>query len=59
MSLTTLCSALDISKRTYYRFRNKPDSDDKSVELIYKIFNESKGTYGHRRIAIAFKSGED
>lgn len=39
-SLTTLCRALDISKRTYYRFRNKPDSDDKAVELIYKIRTE-------------------
>ena len=48
--LTNLCAALDISKRTYYKYRNKEDSDYGDYLVIKEVFGESKGTYGYRRI---------
>lgn len=50
-----LCKAVEISKSTYYRLRNKPSTEDKHLKLILNIFNESHQTYGHRRIAIALR----
>lgn len=48
--LSNLCAALSISRRTYYKFRNKEDLDYFDYILIKEIFDESKGTYGYRRI---------
>ena len=45
-----MCAALDISQRTYYKYRNNEDKDYYDYLLIKEIFDESKGTYGYRRI---------
>ncbi len=45
-----MCAVLDISKRTYYKYRNAEDKDYYDYLIIKEIFDESKGTYGYRRI---------
>lgn len=45
-----MCAALEISQRTYYKYRNCEDKDYYDYLLIKEIFDESKGTYGYRRI---------
>ena len=45
-----MCEVLGINKRTYYKYRNKEDSDYYDYILIKEIFDDSKGTYGYRRI---------
>jgi transposase InsO family protein len=45
-----MCAALEISQRTYYKYRNSEDKDYYDYLLIKEIFDESKGTYGYRRI---------
>ncbi len=45
-----MCAALEISKRTYYKYRNAEDKDYYDYLLIKEIFDESKRTYGYRRI---------
>ena len=45
-----MCAALDISKRTYYKYRNTEDEDYHDYLLIKEIFDDSKGTYGYRRV---------
>ena len=49
-SLENMCEVLDISKRTYYKYRASEDKDYYDYLLIKEIFDESKGTYGYRRI---------
>ena len=48
--LSNLCAALAISRRTYYKYRDSEDSDYYEYLLIKEIFDESKGTYGYRRV---------
>ena len=48
--LKNMCAALEISRRTYYRYRNCEDKDYYDYLLIKEIFDESKGTYGYRRV---------
>jgi transposase InsO family protein len=50
-----MCAVLEISKRTYYKYRNKEDKDYYDYLIIKKIFDESKGTYGYRRICEGLK----
>lgn len=50
-----MCAALEISRRTYYKYRNKEDKDYYDYILIKEIFDESKGTYGYRRIQEGLK----
>jgi len=45
--LTNMCDVLNISPKTYYKYRYKNDSD---YLIIKEIFDDSKGTYGYRRI---------
>ena len=45
-----MCAALDITQRTYYKYRNCEDKDYYDYLLIKEIFDESKGTYGYRRV---------
>ena len=45
-----MCAALDISLRTYYKYRNSEDKDYYDYLIIKEIFDESKGTYGYRRV---------
>ena len=46
-----MCAALAISLRTYYKYRNQEDPDYYEYLLIKDIFDESKGTYGYRRVS--------
>ena len=50
-----MCAVLDISQRTYYKYRNKEDKDYYDYLIIKEIFDESKGTYGYRRICEGLK----
>ena len=45
-----MCAVLEISKRTYYKYRNSDDPDYLDYLMIKKVFDDSKGTYGYRRI---------
>lgn len=45
-----MCAVLEISKRTYYKYRNAEDKDYYDYLIIREIFDDSKGTYGYRRI---------
>lgn len=47
--------ALSISRRSYYKYRHKEDHDYYDYILIKGIFDESKGTYGYRRIQEGLK----
>ena len=53
--MSNLCAALAISRRTYYKYRNKEDFDYYEYLLIKEIFDESKGTYGYRRVLEGLK----
>ncbi|MBQ1496380.1 MAG: IS3 family transposase [Bacilli bacterium] len=48
--LSNMCAVLEISKRTYYKYRNSDDPDYLDYLMIKKVFDDSKGTYGYRRI---------
>ena len=45
-----MCAVLNISPKTYYKYRNKEDSDYYDYLIIKEIFDDSKVTYGYRRI---------
>ena len=45
-----MCAVLNISPKTYYKYRDKEDSDYYDYLMIKEVFDESKGTYGYRRI---------
>ena len=46
-----MCAVLEISQKTYYKYRNKEDHDYYDYLIIKEVFNDSKGTYWYRRIA--------
>ena len=48
--LYNMCAVLGISPKTYYKYRNKEDPDYYDYLMIKEIFDDSKGTYGYRRI---------
>ena len=50
-----MCAVLEISRRTYYKYRNADDPDYLNYLMIKNIFNKSKGTYGYRRITEGLK----
>ena len=50
-----MCAVLNISPKTYYKYRNKEDPDYYDYLIIKEIFNDSKGTYGYRRITEGLK----
>lgn len=45
-----MCAVLEISKRTYYKYKGAEDYDYYGYLIIKEIFDESKCTYGYRRI---------
>jgi transposase InsO family protein len=45
-----MCAVLEISTKTYYKYRNKKELDYYDYLIIKEIFDDSKGTYGYRRI---------
>ena len=50
-----MCAVLNISSKTYYKYRNKEDPDYYDYLIIKEIFDDSKGTYGYRRIVEGLK----
>ena len=50
-----MCAVLEISVKTYYKYRNKEDPDYYDYLIIKEIFDDSKGTYGYRRIVEGLK----
>ena len=50
-----MCAVLEISIRTYYKYRNAEDLDYYDYLIIKEIFDDSKGTYGYRRITEGLK----
>ena len=53
-AVDNMCDVLEISKRTYYKYRAAEDKDYYDYLLIKEVFDESKGTYGYRRICEGF-----
>lgn len=45
-----MCAVLEISPKNYYKYRNKEDPDYYDYLIIKEVFDESKGTYGYRRV---------
>lgn len=45
-----MCAVLEISPRTYYRYRDSEDPDYYEYLIIKEVFEDSKRTYGYRRI---------
>ena len=50
-----MCEVLEISKRTYYKYRNVEDKDYYDYLIIKEIFDDSKCTYGYRRVCEGIK----
>ena len=50
-----MCEVLEISPKTYYKYRNLADKDYEDYKIIRKIFNNSMKTYGYRRITDELK----
>jgi putative transposase len=55
-AVTQMCAWLDVSKSGFYDWKSRPESatarrQEKLRLLIKKIFDDSDGTYGYRRIA--------
>ena len=50
-----MCSVLEISTKTYYKYRNKEDPDYYDYLIIKEIFDDSKVTYDYRRIVECLK----
>ncbi|GAA1989800.1 IS3 family transposase [Nocardiopsis rhodophaea] len=53
--VTFMCERVGVSKSGYYEWRNRPKSAtaerrDRLMLLIRKAFDDSEGTYGHRRV---------
>ncbi|PHP52392.1 hypothetical protein BW737_009520 [Actinomyces ruminis] len=57
-----MCQWAKVSKSGYYNWRSKPESATAIRRkelgvLVEKIFDESDGTYGYRRVAATLESG--
>ena len=50
-----MCAVLNINRKTYYKYRNSEDRDYYDYLIIKEIFDDSKGTYGYRRIEEGLK----
>jgi putative transposase len=55
-----MCEVLEISVGNYYKYRSKTDQDYQDYLVIKQVFDDSKKTYGYRRITaeIRDKTGE-
>ena len=49
-SLSNMCAALDISRSAYYKYRNSEDPDYYDYLIVREVFEDSRYTYGSRRI---------
>jgi transposase InsO family protein len=54
-----MCEVLEISPKTYYKYRTRVHVDYQEYLLIKEVFEEGRETYGHRRIkkALLLKYG--
>jgi transposase InsO family protein len=57
LAITLMCAWLEVSKSGFYEWRSRPESATAKrrgelMLLIKKAFDDSDGTYGHRRIAV-------
>jgi len=50
-----MLEVLNVSKRTYYKYRNSEDKDYYDYLIVKEIFDDSKSTYGSRRIVEGLK----
>lgn len=55
-AITRMCAWLNVSKSGFYEWRSRPESAtakrrEELKVLIKKAFDDSDGTYGHRRVA--------
>jgi DNA invertase Pin-like site-specific DNA recombinase len=50
-----MCEVLEISPKTYYKYRKLPEKDYEDYKLIRRIFNQSMKTYGYRRIPMSLE----
>lgn len=53
--ICSICAVLEISPKTYYKYRYKEDPDYYNYLIIKEIFDDSKCTYGYRRIVDGLK----
>ena len=51
-----MCAVLDISPKTYYKYRNTDDPDYTDYLMIKNIFDINKKCYGYRRITEKLKN---
>ncbi|MDD6652270.1 MAG: IS3 family transposase [Clostridium sp.] len=54
--LSNMCAVLDISPKTYYKYRNTDDPDYTDYLMIKNIFDINKKCYGYRRITEELKN---
>jgi len=52
-----MCEVLEISTSTYYKYRNTVDPDYSDYVIIKQVFNESRKTYGYRRVTDELQAG--
>lgn len=50
LNISIMCAMLNISIKTYYKYRNKEDTNYYDYLIIKEIFDDSKGTHGYCRI---------
>jgi transposase InsO family protein len=51
-----MCEVLEISTSNYYKYKDTIDPDYEDYLIIKKVFDESKKTYGYRRITDELRS---
>jgi len=57
LAITLMCAWLEVSRSGFYEWRSRPESATAKrraelMLLIKRAFDDSDGTYGHRRIAV-------
>ena len=50
-----MCAVIDISPKTYYKYRNSDDKDYVDYLMIKNVFNMNMKSYGYRRISDELK----
>ena len=54
--LSNMCAVLDISPKTYYKYRRADDPDYTDYLMIKNVFDINKKCYGYRRITYQLKN---
>ncbi|XMB87496.1 IS3 family transposase [Mycoplasmatota bacterium WC44] len=53
--LNTLCDVLDISTKTFHKYKNRKDPDVDDYNIIIGVFEDTNQLYGYRRLKKAIK----